>query len=109
MSSAETAPTWKQRWAELKGRLTALFEAYGPIAFVVWFAIFGLVLGGFYMAISQGFSVSLVESPEAGAGTLTVAYLATQATKPLRILATIALTPLVAKLLGRGPAEPSEG
>lgn len=103
--SAETAPTLKQRWEDLKHRLKVLFEAYGPVAFGVWFAIFFTVLGGFYVAISQGFAVDLSENPEAGAGTLTVAYLATQATKPLRILATLVLTPLVAKLFGHAPSD----
>ena len=43
-----------------------------------------------------------VEGTVAQAGVLGAAYVATKATQPLRILATLALTPLIARLVRRG-------
>lgn len=100
-------PTLRQRLQSLKLRLSQLFDLYGPVALGVWFAIFGLVLLGFYTAMSMGFQVG--EDKAAGVATLAAAYGATQLTKPLRIVATLAATPLVARLLGRSvPAAPAE-
>ncbi|MCB9761471.1 MAG: DUF1279 domain-containing protein [Alphaproteobacteria bacterium] len=99
----EQDQSWRARWARTKARLQALFKEYGPVALGVWFTIFGLVLGGFYTALSMGFDVSMTAQPEAGVGTFAAAYGATQLTKPLRAVATLALTPLVARLLGRHP------
>ena len=80
-----------------------LLTEYGAVAVVVYFAIFFAVLGGFWVAIRTGWR------PESAAGTVgafTAAYIATKLTQPLRIAATLLLTPLVAKayerLRGRG-------
>lgn len=91
--------TLTQRFEALKLRLRQLFDVYGPIALGVWFTIFGLVLAGFYTAMSLGFDVG--GDKAAGAATLAAAYGATQLTKPLRIVVTLAATPLVARLLGK--------
>jgi hypothetical protein len=77
-------------------RLKALLNEYGPIAAATYFAIFGLVLAGFAIAIHAGVKV---ESAAGSAGTLMAAYVATQLTKPLRIGATLLLTPLIARVL----------
>ncbi len=78
----------------LKERLSKLISDYGPVAFVTWFVLFGLTLAGFVLAIKLGFKP---EGAAGGAGTLGAAYVATQLTKPLRILATLALTPVIGK------------
>jgi ABC-type transport system involved in cytochrome c biogenesis permease component len=80
----------------LKQRLTALGEEYGPVAFVVWFTLFFATLGGFWFAVSRGWQP---ESASGTTGTLMIAYVASQATKPIRIAATVVLTPIVARVL----------
>lgn len=75
-------------------RLKKLFEDYGPVGFLVWWVIFAVVFAGFYVAIRKGYQPT---SGAGGAGVLGVAYLATQATKPLRLAATLALTPVIGR------------
>jgi len=79
-------------------KLKALLAEYGRVAIWTYFVIFGLVLVGFAVAIAYGFNV---ESAQGGAGVLGAAYLATKATQPLRIAATLVLTPLVARVVRR--------
>jgi hypothetical protein len=79
-------------------RLKELLAEYGKLALYVYLVIFGLVLAGFALAISMGIRV---ESAAGKAGVWGAAWLATKVTQPLRILATLALTPLVARLLRR--------
>ncbi|HUQ19727.1 MAG TPA: hypothetical protein VM099_08960 [Gemmatimonadaceae bacterium] len=75
-----------------------LLAEYGTIAVVVYFVIFFLVLFGFWAAISFGWKPS---SATGTVGVWTAAYIATKLTQPLRILATLAITPLVAKVYDR--------
>lgn len=82
----------------LKERLQTLLAEYGTVAIVIYFGIFALVFAGF--AISIRFGVQ-VDSAAGTAGTLGAAYLATKLTQPLRILATLVLTPIVGKLVKR--------
>ena len=82
----------------LKARFDELLRVYGPIAFVTYLALFAATLAGFVIAIRMGVAV---EGATAGAGTLLAAWLATKATQPVRILATLALTPLFGRLLRR--------
>jgi hypothetical protein len=86
-------------------RLKQLLAEYGKLALYVYLAIFALVLAGFALAISMGIKV---ESAAGQAGIWGAAWLATKVTQPLRILATLALTPLVARLLRR-PRRTDEG
>ena len=79
----------------LKERLKALLEEYGPVAFVVHFVIFGLTYVGFVVAISTG---TQVDGAAGVATTYGGAYAAAKLTMPLRALASLMLTPLVAKL-----------
>jgi len=92
----------------VKDKIKALAEKYGPVAFGTWFAIFFLTLGAFYLAIENG----VMPAGAAGrTGTVAMAYGATQLTKPLRAVATIALTPVLARWFGytgKPVAEPSE-
>jgi hypothetical protein len=85
-------------------KLENLLTQYGATAFVTWFVIFGLVFAGFAVAIKSGFQV---ESGAGSAGTLGAAYVATQLTKPIRIAATLVLTPVVARVVKRLRGKPS--
>lgn len=68
---------------------------------VTYFSIFALVFAGFAIAISMGVTV---DSAAGTAGTVGAAYVATKLTQPLRILATLLLTPILGKLVARfGP------
>ena len=80
-----------------------LLAEYGSVAVVVYFAIFFAVLFGFWAAIRFGWRT---EGAAASVGTLTAAYIATKLTQPLRIAATLALTPLVAKAYERITKKP---
>ena len=78
----------------MRQKLEKLMQEYGYVAVVVFFTLFFLTWGGFILAISAGFR------PQSGGGKWGVvgaAYLATEVSKPLRIAATFALTPLVAR------------
>lgn len=75
-----------------------MFAEYGAVAVVVYFAIFFLVLFGFWAAISFGWKPS---STTGTMGVWTAAYIATKLTQPLRIVVTLAITPLVAKIYDR--------
>jgi hypothetical protein len=95
----------------MRKTLNNVLAEYGKIALVVYLAMFTLVLGGFWFAITLGWNPQGVA---ASVGTFTVAYLATKATQPLRILATLALTPVIASVYGRmggrvAPPPPVEG
>ena len=88
----------------MKKTVQNLLVEYGAVAVVVYFAIFFLVIFGFWAAINFGWQ------PSSTAGTLgawTAAYIATKLTQPLRILATLAITPLVAKLYERMTGRPA--
>ena len=80
----------------IKDRLKKLLTEYGKLALVVYLAIFALVYTGFFLSISVGVG----ETGTAGkVGTFGAAWLATKVTQPLRIGATLLLTPLVARLI----------
>jgi hypothetical protein len=82
----------------LTTRLKTLFDKYGTLALVIYFVLFGLVFGGFIVAIKAGVHIHGATS---GAGLVGAAYVATRLTQPLRILATLALVPVVAKVRQR--------
>jgi uncharacterized membrane protein len=71
---------------------------YGAVAVVVYLVIFAAVLLGSWAAIHFGWRP---KSVGAGLGSFAAAYIATKLTQPLRIAATLALTPLVAKAYER--------
>jgi hypothetical protein len=83
----------------LKGRLKKLFDEYGSAAIITWFTLFFGVLATFVLLMEYGLA------PEPGVvddgvskGTWFAAYVATEATKPIRIVVTLALTPFVAQV-----------
>lgn len=83
-------------------RLKELLAEYGPVAAGTYFAIFGVVLAGFAFTVSQGIELGGMDLGEVqGASVLGAAYVATKLTQPLRIGATLVLTPLVAAVLRR--------
>lgn len=103
MASSEKPPAP----AGLSERMKGMLAEYGGIAVFVYLALFAAVLAGFAVAISSGVEV---ESAAGGVGTFAAAWLATKLTQPLRILATLGLTPLVAaglRRLRRAPAAPA--
>jgi hypothetical protein len=75
-----------------------LIAEYGVVAVVLYFAIFFLVFGGVWVALRAGWSPS---SATGTASTLVAAYVITKLTQPLRIGATVVLTPLFARLYER--------
>jgi hypothetical protein len=77
-------------------RLKNLLAEYGRLALYTYLVLFVLVLLGFAGAIHLGVHA---ESTASKAGLWGAAWLATKLTQPLRILATVALTPLVAQVL----------
>ena len=82
----------------MRKKIGELLAEYGTVAAVVYFTIFFAVLLGFWAGIRLGWRPS---SAAGSAGTLGAAYLATKLTQPLRIIATVALTPLVARVYER--------
>ena len=94
----------------MKKTLKAIAVEYGATAVVVYLTIFTLVIIGFWAAIRFGWSP---EGAMANVGAWTAAYLATKVTQPLRIVATVAITPFVARayerLTRRGSAPASSG
>ena len=82
----------------LRNKWKTLLEEYGKVAIGVYLAIFAVVFIAAAIAIHLGFSFDGVAG---SAGTLGGAWLATKLTQPIRILATVALTPLVAPLFRR--------
>jgi hypothetical protein len=87
-------------------RLQGLLAEYGKVALATYFSIFALVWLGFGVAIALGFRT---EGAAATAGVLGASYLATKITQPLRIAATVLLTPLIARLVRRPSARPELG
>jgi ABC-type siderophore export system fused ATPase/permease subunit len=89
----------------LKKTVQNLLTEYGTVAVIVYFTIFFAVLGGFWLAIRFGWRPT---SAAGTAGTLAAAYIATKLTQPIRIAATLLVTPVVAKLYERmrGRQEP---
>jgi Protein of unknown function (DUF1279) len=103
----EPAPSAK---VTLKVRIERLIAEYGPVAFVVYFTLFALVLVGFALAIQLGVSSvagqELTQSADSSStlstlGTWGAAWVATKITQPVRILATLGLTPIVTRVIRR--------
>ena len=82
----------------LKQRLKAHFAEYGRIAIWTYLTLSILTIIGFSIAIGVGFAPS---SASGILGVIGAGWVAAKATMPLRILATLGLTPLVAALLAR--------
>ena len=93
----------------MRSSIKDLLAEYGRVALWVYFVIFAVVFAGSWMAIRMGWQP---EGVAGGMGTLGAAWVATKLTQPLRIGATLVLTPLIAKLyekMGGRPAGPMVG
>jgi len=86
-------------------KLKVLLEEYGRVAIGTYLVIWLSVLAGFAIAIASGFRT---ESTEGGAGVLIGAWVATKLTQPLRIAATLGLTPIVATLIRKWRRPPAK-
>jgi len=82
----------------LRQRFKTLIAESGAIVLWVYFGIFGLVLVSTATAIKLGVKL---EGVAGAAGTWGAAYLFTKLTQPLRIAATLAITPALATFLRR--------
>ena len=82
----------------LKQRLKAHFAEYGRVAIWTYLTLSILTIIGFSIAIGAGVAPS---SATGVFGVIGAGWVAAKATMPLRILATLGLTPLVATLLSR--------
>jgi hypothetical protein len=78
----------------LKQRLRLLYAKYGRVAIYTYVTMWILTLSAFAIAIQVGFKSASTTSI---LGTLGAAWLAAKATTPLRILATVAITPAIAR------------
>ena len=96
--------------SELLQKFKHLLVEYGVTALVVHYVIFALVIVGFWAAIRMGWQPA---SAVGSVGTWTAAYIMTKIVQPLRIIATLAVTPFIAKLYERltgrsaGPSSPA--
>ena len=82
----------------LKERFSAHMEQYGKIALYTYFTLSITAIIGFSIAIGMGVAPS---SATGVLGVIGAGWLAAKATLPLRLLATLGLTPLVAALVRR--------
>ena len=82
----------------LKVRLKKLVEEYGKVALYTYLTLSLSAIAGFSIAIALGMDA---DSTGGVLGAIGAGWVAAKATMPLRILATLGLTPLIASLLAR--------
>ena len=82
----------------MRRTLKRMLTEYGAVAVVLYLAIFFLVLFGVWLALRAGWAPA---SAGGKAGTFAAAYIITKLTQPIRIAATVVLTPLIARLYER--------
>jgi hypothetical protein len=87
------------RWDQVKAE-------YGKIAIWTYLTLWVLVLGAFFLAIKSGVDV---DGAGEASSALFGAWLAAKVTQPVRIAATIVLTPMVAKMLRKDSTQPTAG
>lgn len=102
-STPETSTPVAVAKPSLKERFKTLIAESGAIVLWVYFGIFGLVLVSTATALKMGVKLDGVAG---AAGIWGAAYLFTKFTQPLRIAATLAITPAVATLLRRFRRQP---
>jgi hypothetical protein len=88
----------REKLKQTLARFRDLILEYGIIALIVHYVIFAIVIVGFWAAIRSGWQPT---SAAGSVGTWTAAYIAAKITQPLRIVATLAVTPFVARLYER--------
>ena len=82
----------------LKHRLKKLMEQYGRVAVYTYLTLSLSAIIGFSIAIGLGTDA---DTTGGVLGSIGAGWVAAKATMPLRILATLGLTPLIANLLSR--------
>lgn len=82
----------------MRRTLKQIAAEYGAVAVVVYLTIFTVVLLGAWAAIHFGWKP---DSAGGRVGSFTAAYIVTKLSQPLRIAATLALTPVVARVYER--------
>jgi hypothetical protein len=82
------------RLFRVRKTLNSVLAEYGVVALVLYLVIFTLVFAGVWFAIRAGWTPA---STTGKAGTVAAAYIVTKLTLPLRMAATVFLTPLVAR------------
>jgi hypothetical protein len=87
-----------QKKPPLKLRLSKLMEKYGRVAVYTYLALSLSAIAGFSIAIGIGVEA---DSATGVLGVIGAGWVAAKATMPLRILATLGLTPLISGLLER--------
>src|SRR5262245_29449024 len=97
-TSPEPSPAPRGAMAFVRTKLTGLIEEYGKLAIFVYFGIFFLVWSSFALAIRMGWQT---DSAAGTAGTWAAAYVLTKLTQPLRIGATLVVTPALGVLWKR--------
>ena len=104
-TSTDTSPPPALAKPSVKERFSVLLKDYGSVAFGVYFGIFFLSILVFSIAIKAGLGDALAQrfgvelSGAGGLGaTLFGAWVVTKAIQLPRIFATLALTPLVARI-----------
>ena len=73
-----------------------LLAEYGRFALIIYIVLFLGSIVGFAIAISSG--LDLGDWTGGKAGTVAAAWVATKVTQPVRILVTLGLTPIVARV-----------
>lgn len=71
---------------------------YGLVALVIHYVVFAIVIVCAYLAMTAGWEPS---GKIAGVGTWAAAYVVAKITQPVRIIITVALAPLAARLYSR--------
>jgi hypothetical protein len=80
----------------MRRTLKQVFTEYGAVALALYLVIFFVVLGGVWLGLRAGWTP---RSATGNAGTFAAAYFITKLTQPLRIGATVILTPIVGRWL----------
>ncbi len=113
-----------QWYTRLQDRLKALYEAYGQVAIwtylILWLAVLGAYSAAIHMGVEiEGASTEIDEEAKglaaamwrwmsalfgSWAGVVFGAWVAVKATQPVRIIITLALTPVIARFLRREPS-----
>ncbi|HEY4175206.1 MAG TPA: DUF1279 domain-containing protein [Kofleriaceae bacterium] len=83
----------------LKKRLKKLYEEYGWVALCTYLGFTAISIAVFAVIIGFGFDSTKTSSGIIG--TLIAAWLAAKVTVPLRIIGTLALTPIIGRVIAR--------
>jgi hypothetical protein len=86
------------RLSLVRKTLNGVLAEYGAVALVLYLVIFALVFAGVWFALRAGWTPA---SATGRLGSVAAAYVITKLTLPVRMAATVFLTPLVARVFER--------